>query len=324
MVENVSCKFVALMVLSLTWHGIAGAQSPGSDPTPGTMPDIELDGSIGPGGDVPFDDATDTWQIGDDLGEYNGSGTSLFHSFGRFNVSQGDTAEFSANLGAPDRVFARVTWGELSSIEGTLRNAIAGSDLYLINPAGIRIGGGGNIDVPGSFYATTAGRIDMQDGASFEAYGGAAPPLLSLAEPSAFGFLPATAEAASESILFFALNRALYVPAGETLAAIGGNVIVQGGGRPAFSSPGSRIALIAAGPGVDVPAQDLASFDPAGVASEIVLGDVVINDTRIFVSNPAGSILIRGENFELSDALIAVVLLASALAVFQRRRLGPS
>lgn len=293
-------------VFGLLWLAtLAAAQSPGSDPTPGTAPDIELDGSIGPGGEVPFDEATNTWLIGDELGEYNQSGASLFHSFGRFGVSVGDTAEFSAASGSPDRIFARVTWGDLSNIEGTLRNAVPGADLYLINPAGVRFSGAATVDVQGSFYVTTAARIDFSDGASFVAYEDGAPPLIWTALPSAFGFLPAAAglPPGSGSIVFNTLDQGLSVPEGETFAAIAERVDLQGGGRPVFVSPGSRIALIAVAPNIDVP-HDLASFDPAAVDPSIELGDVVVRDSRVFVSFPSGTILVRAGDFETSEGSV--------------------
>ena len=297
-------RFFALIVLPLAWSTVAGAQSHESDPTPETTPDIELDNSFGDRG--VLEEKNGTWDIVDSLGVYGDSGKSLFHSFGRFNVAPGKTAEFRATQGRmPERVFARVTWGEPTIIEGTLRNAISSSDLYLINPAGIDFAGRGKVDVSGSFYATTAGRIIMkvegQVAETFEAYGGAGAPLLS-AEPSAFGFYPASVDASSGSINFISLNAGLSVPNMKTFAAIGGSVTLNHDGRPIFVSNGSRIALIAAGPSVEVQADDLASFDPAGFAPGIELGDVVIRNSGVFASIPAGSILIRGDNFVLENA----------------------
>ncbi|MBW2293249.1 MAG: filamentous hemagglutinin N-terminal domain-containing protein, partial [Deltaproteobacteria bacterium] len=237
-----------------------------------------------------------------------GDGSSLFHSFGRFDVSDGDTAEFSADMGLPDRIFARVTWGERSDIRGTIRNVVPGADLYLINPAGVRFSDGASVDVQGSFYATTAARIDFSDGASLAAYGEMADALISTAVPSAFGFLPPAdgLPPGSGAIVFNTLDQGLSVPEGETFAAIGERVDLEGGRRVVFSSPGSRIALIAAAPNVDIP-WNLTSFDPAAVDPGIVLGEVRIRESRIFASLPAGSILVRAGDFELSErSLLAV------------------
>ena len=78
-------------------------------------PDIVRDGSIKPGaGDVEYDSVTRTWDIHEDLGQYNSKNTSLYHSFSRFNVKRFDTAEFSATKSSLARIFARVTGGEMS------------------------------------------------------------------------------------------------------------------------------------------------------------------------------------------------------------------
>lgn len=290
---NVAVLAIALLATS------ALAQS--LDPTPGTTPPIELDGSIGPGGDVPFDGTT--WSIGDELGEYNSSGSSLFHSFGRFDVPGGETAEFGAAHGAPERVFARVTWGETSDIEGTLRSTIPGADLFVINPAGVRVAGGARLDVQGSFAATSAGRIGFADGESFSASAANPPPLLSVAEPSSYGFLPEGGGAIEVDVLDVA---PLSVPRGETLALVGGEIDVFGGGRTVFSSPGSRIALVAAGPNVEVPI-DVANFDPTAVPSEVLLGPVSLLGSRILASFPAGSVVVRGESLRVEGTTIGAI-----------------
>lgn len=312
-------RTVAGLALGLLgWATVAVAQTPGVDPTPETTPDIELDGSIGPGGDVSFEGGI--WQIGEDLGEYSSEGTSLFHSFGRFNVSTGDAAQFSALNGSPERIYARVTWGEVSDIKGTIQ-VLPDADLYLINPAGIEFSGGASVDVQGSFYATTASRIDFESieaggpsEGSLPAYGSIEPSSFTFAAPSAFGFLP-TAEGLSPDsgeIRFGALSQALRVPVGETFAAIGERVSVVVDPRfpspiPVFVSPGSRIALIAAAPNVDVP-HSLETFNPEDVDPSIVLGDVLVSYSQIKVSRPAGSILVRGGNFEVTaKSLLAVV-----------------
>jgi filamentous hemagglutinin family protein len=283
-----------LQIAFLALAAAAGAQS--LDPTPGTTPPIELDGSIGPGGDVPFADGT--WQIGDQLGEYRGD--SLLHSFGRFDVPGGQTAEFSAAHGTPERVLARVTWGERSDIEGTLRSSIPGADLYLINPTGVRIAGGAQLDVQGSFVATSAGRVNFGAGQSFSVDPTKPLPLLTIEEPSSFGFLPQGGSA----IEIDQIDGALSVQPGRTLALIGGSVDLFGGNRIIATSPGSRIALVAAGPGVEVDA-DLSAFDPGSIPSSVDLGSVRIRSAVIGASNPGGSVLIRAGNVRLEDSSIS-------------------
>ena len=154
---------------------------------------IVLDGSLGPAGDVPFD--TDplgdrTYQVTDDLGEFSGDRNNLFHSFSRFDVPAGDTALFSS-LEQPDRVIARVTGDDVSDIDGTLRSNIPGADLFFINPLGVLFGPDSVVDVRGSFYASSADALRFEGNGEpdFESRDASPSPLLSSAEPRAFGFL---------------------------------------------------------------------------------------------------------------------------------------
>ena len=87
---------LVIAIVSVYWAVIAGAESPGTDPTLETTLDIEVDKSVGNGDDVFYDGTT--WHIVETLGDYNADGTSLFHSFGRFIVSSGKVAEFTAEF----------------------------------------------------------------------------------------------------------------------------------------------------------------------------------------------------------------------------------
>lgn len=101
---------------------------------------VVLDGSLGPSGSVPL--IGGEYAITDDLGRYSGNGKNLFQSFGGdvgvgksgFDIGAGETAHFSASLGAPERVIARVTSGFRSQINGKIRSSIDGADLFLACP----------------------------------------------------------------------------------------------------------------------------------------------------------------------------------------------
>src|SRR5262249_57545163 len=166
-------------------------------------------------------------------------------SVGPCEMRRGQVAEFSAEHGSPQRVFARVTWGEPSDIVGMLRSTIPGADFYLINPAGVRFEGGAHLDVQGSFVATSAGRINFTDGQAFTAFASDAPPLLSIAEPASYGFLPQ----GGGEIAVAPLTSPLSVPQGETLALIGGGGRAFCGGRGDIFSAAARVALVSRAPG---------------------------------------------------------------------------
>ena len=95
--------------------------------------------------------------------------SNLFHSFDKFNVNAGQTANFSST---PDiqNIFGRVNGANGgSSIDGKLK--VEGSaNLFLMNPAGIVFGKGASLDINGAFTATTAKAIDF-NGKWFNALG---------------------------------------------------------------------------------------------------------------------------------------------------------
>jgi filamentous hemagglutinin family protein len=222
-------------------------------------------------------------EVGADLGRVRGG--NLFHSFGRFDVPGEGRVTFTGPAGL-DNVVARVTGGEPSSIDGTLASRVPGADLYLVNPSGILFGPGARLDVPGSFHASTADELRLQDGTVFSASdpgrGG-----LSVARPEAFGFLGGRPGAVT-------LDRGtLEVLAGQALSLVGGNVEVAGGG---LRAPGGRLALSAfGGLGEHVIATGGATGDPS--ANVRVTGRASASTT----GDGGGTVLIRGGRLDLED-----------------------
>lgn len=80
--------------------------------------------------------------------------SNLFHSFLEFDVGEGQRVYFASPLGI-ESILSRVTGANPSNIFGTL--GVAGAaDLFLVNPNGIVFGENATLDIPGSFYGTTA------------------------------------------------------------------------------------------------------------------------------------------------------------------------
>jgi filamentous hemagglutinin family protein len=123
--------------------------------------EVTLDGSVGPAGALTGPD----YQITENLGKRPGS--NLFHSFGRFNLNASESATFSGSTGIKN-VISRVTGGQTSNIDGTLRVSIPNANLYLLNPAGVIFGQNAKLDVPGSFHVSTADYLKFQDGVRFD------------------------------------------------------------------------------------------------------------------------------------------------------------
>src|SRR5471030_68195 len=104
--------------------------------------------------------------VGKTLNVTNTTGTQI--NWQGFSIAGGETTRF-IQQNAQSAVLNRVTGNEPSSILGSL---LSNGRVYLINPNGITVGAGANIDVAG-FAASTlnildkeavAGRFKLQDG----------------------------------------------------------------------------------------------------------------------------------------------------------------
>jgi len=145
-----------------------------------TNAEIVTDGTLGPGTTVPGP----SYQISEDLGSRLGN--NLFHSFHTFNIDNGESATFSGSSEI-ENVISRVTGGSASKIDGLLQSTIGNADVYLINPAGILLGQNAQIDVPASFYMSTAESLKFTDN-SFFSITNPDSSSLSVAAPASFGF----------------------------------------------------------------------------------------------------------------------------------------
>lgn len=222
-------------------------------------------------------------------------GANQFHSFDNFSVGTGDAAFFNGPQGI-ENILSRVTGAAPSEIDGFLASSIPGANLFLMNPAGIMFGPNAQLDVSGSFHATTANYIGLADGTQFSAVPSpAADALLTAAAPAAFGFLtdnPATIDLDTSSLLVGA--------AGQTLSFVGGtvNVGAEDGSLPGYvSAPGGLMNLTSvASPGE-------AAFDngPVNVDGFAQLGDINIRGGSIVGGK---DVYIRSGQLVIDEAVI--------------------
>lgn len=89
-----------------------------------------------------------------DGGHLSGDSTTLFHSFDQFGLLTGESAQFR-NPATVETIVGRVISGNASIIDGLL--AVDGAaNLYLLNPAGVFLGENTQLNLGGSFSASTA------------------------------------------------------------------------------------------------------------------------------------------------------------------------
>ncbi|WP_026102761.1 filamentous hemagglutinin N-terminal domain-containing protein [Pleurocapsa sp. PCC 7319] len=172
------------------------------------------------------------------------AGGNLFHSFDQFSVPNNGSAVFN-NAPEIDNIFSRVTGGNISNIDGLIQANDA--NLFLVNPAGIMFGNNARLDIGGSFLGTTADSILFEDG-EFSATDFDNPPLLTVNAPIGLSFRDNPGDIVNTSVGQNPDGETnvtggavgLQVPNGETLALVGGNVLLDGGN---LTAKGGHIEL---------------------------------------------------------------------------------
>ena len=247
------------------------------------------------------------------LRDGNGSGSNLFHSFGKFDIDTGAVVTFEDP--GVDNIFGRVTGSALSNIDGTLK-VDGAANLFLLNPNGIVFGNNARLDIQGSFLASTADSIVFDDDNQFSATSLIAPSLLTISVPTGlqFGSSPGTIEVDGNghSLAYnpnsFTISRStpssgLTVPTGQTLAFLGGNIDIQGGN---FTAESGNIEVGSLGGNASVNFTQKVpgwNFDYTGAStfSDITLSDSASIDVS---GSDAGSIQLKGKNIDLSEGSV--------------------
>lgn len=249
---------------------------------------VTLDGTLGP----PAALTGPNYAIPDSVGQTQGN--NLFHSFGQFSLTSAETATFSGASNIQN-IIARVTGGELSSIDGRISSQIQGANFYLINPSGVVFGPNASLDVSGSFHVSSADYLRLADGGIFHASNPGASNL-TVTPPAAFGFLTSSPAA----IRVQQGSNTLEVPAGQTLSLIGGNIDIVGPGKfgtATLAARGGRLNLVSvASPGEM--AQLSGDLDTGSFAT---LGDIGFSNAAFVTvaGDPGGTLAIRAGTFTM-------------------------
>src|SRR4028118_1015608 len=164
-------------------------------------------------------------------GKTSSDGANLFQSFSQFGLNSGQIADFKSNP-AIQNILGRVVGGDASNINGLIQVSGSNANLYLMNPAGIVFGAGARLNVPASFFATTATGIGFGNN-WFNATGSNNYAALN-GTPSTFAFT--TSQPGS------IINAgSLAVQPGQTITLLAGTVTNTG----EISAPGGQITLSA-------------------------------------------------------------------------------
>ncbi len=177
------------------------------------------------------------------------AGSNLFHSFREFSVPTGGTAFFNNTLDIQN-IFTRISGGAISNIDGIIK-ANGTANLFLLNPNGIIFGPNAQLNIGGSFLASTASAIDFANGTKLSATSTQNTPLLTISVPIG---LQLGANPQSASILVQGSN--LSVQTGKTLALLGGDITIFGSTNPLYrglTAGGIPLAIVAGNPVATTP-----------------------------------------------------------------------
>jgi filamentous hemagglutinin family protein len=230
------------------------------------------------------------------------TGANLFHSFDKFNVNTGQTANFISTPGIQN-ILGRVNGANGGSlIDGKLQVTGGNANLFLMNPAGIVFGKGASLDINGAFTATTAKAIDFGNGNWFNAVGANTYSNLN-GNPLGLAFTGGT-----PGSIFNAATLSNAQP-GKSITLVGGTVISTGdiktaGGNISISTikGGQYVQIKADGSllRLDLPAsanniaKEATAFTPLKLAELLTSPTVALVATG--VTNENGVVKLVGDN----------------------------
>jgi filamentous hemagglutinin family protein len=158
-------------------------------------------------------------------------GANLFHSFSEFNVGEFQRVYF-ANPAGIENILSRVTGTNPSNILGTL-GVDGAANLFLLNPNGIMFGANAQLDIEGSFVASTANSLEFEDGSSFSAATPGNSSLLTVSVPLGLQY-------GANQVGKIDNAGNLEVGSGQTLSLSGDTVTSTG----SLTAPGGRVEVL--------------------------------------------------------------------------------
>ncbi len=258
-------------------------------------------------------------------------GNSLFHSFDRFSVPTQGSAIFN-NPASIANIISRVTGTEGSNINGLIKVNGTDTNLFLLNRNGITFGPDAQLDIGGSFVASTAESLTFANGAAFVTDTTALDPLLSISTPIGLQLGSASGAIKIEDSGYTLLpgitfpnimldsSASLRANAGQTLALVGNGITFEGG---VVATPGGHIELGSVREGL-VTFESIdgvlgGSFDYSGVqqfsAMDFSARSLIDTSSLLFDATgtpyafgaQGGSIQLQGEHLTFREASRALI-----------------
>lgn len=224
------------------------------------------------------------------------TGNNLFHSFKQFSLNTGTIANFDHSLDI-ENIFSRVTGGNISEIDGLIQTQ-GKANLFLINPAGIVFGANAQLNVGGSFIATTAEQMIFEDGTQFSAVAPNNQPILTISSPIGLQY----GESSEISVLPNANRKAsnpgigLSVQPGNTLALMGGDVSIT---RNSLNAIASNIEISSIKSGIVGLEQDNGSWN-FNYDSIREFGRINLNNKALI--NSSGIVDLQGKTINFTSS----------------------
>ncbi len=228
-------------------------------------------------------------------------GGNLFHSFQDFSLQSGQIAQFK-NAGGVANIITRITGGKISDIDGTIE--VRGTaNLFFLNPNGVVFGKNAQLDLRGSFIATTASSIEFADKTQFGTTT-ATPPTLTISTPTGLQFGNQAQTIVNRSLFGKILGVpnstvGLQSPPNQTIALVGGDVQIEGGYIKALAG---RIEIASVGENSLVSLTSLRQGWQLGYENVLSYRDITISeDARVNASGKDGAIYVQGRKINLNS-----------------------
>jgi filamentous hemagglutinin family protein len=230
-------------------------------------------------------------------------------------VPTGGSAYFN-NAADVQNILTRVTGGSISNIDGLIR-ANGTANLFLLNPNGILFGTGAQLNIGGSFVASTANSINFADNFQYSATNPQTAPLLTVSVPVGLqmganpgrivvqgnGYDLSIQVPIFSPIIRGASSTGLRVSSGKTLALVGGDLDIVGGtltadqGRIELGSiRDGQVKLNPISSGFELNYQGVQSFQ-----------DIRLSQQALADASGGGSIQVQGNDVALTDGSIILI-----------------